>query len=160
MADIKSVLRQEAGGEKVMDFYKDHPPDDAKIVINGDKVIAFANAVKDLGRMFEELDIVTVHKMFRMGTQIGSIEHILELDKIWCGIFKEIGEDLEKDRAFFIQARQELTVLRGTIKSFGEQEEHLIKITAKAKELLDVCDRLQKHKESGILDLLLKLKDP
>jgi len=137
----------------------EYPASDTETIeINGNKVIAFANAVQKLGKMFEELNIIELHKLFAMHKQVGSVERILDQKRTWMEAMDLIRITLAKDLAGVQESRDNLHTIRREMESFKTCCTGMKESIATVKELVDLCDRLQKHKESGILDLLASLK--
>lgn len=154
----KAVAGQDAELKKGVNVSKPDPaPSEDRITIDGDKVIAFGRAIQNLGKLFEEVNIVAVHKLFRAHCQVGVIEGILEQEKLWKDTSKRLTDSLKEDMAACQEARQNMNILLAVIKAFNAQEGRFNETIVKVKELVDLCDRLQKHKDSGLLELIIKL---
>lgn len=133
--------------------------DDGAASIDGDKVIAFVSAVQNLGVILEKLNIIAVKDAFLFGIQTKGIDAIIEQEKTWKGALEQIGDSLKQSGKIVESARQDWKLLHHEImplaKFFGGSEfkESLKNVAA----FCDLCERLERHRANGTLDLITKL---
>jgi len=127
--------------------------------IDGDRLIAFINAVQHLGRLLEEMNVMEVKDAFLVGRKLGSIESIIEQEKAWKKCVLEITAELERNSKVLELGKQEYQKMLGSMKqcvSFCQSSE-LERANSQLKQFADLCDRLQKHKESGTFELVQQI---
>ena len=152
--ELKDVLQGKSTGKKVVDFTANEP-----IEINGDKVIAFINAVKKLGDILEMINVIEIKDAFIMGKQCESVERVIALRKQWIEVFAEIQSAWSKDLDVFkacLASSKDMKILLTSISHVGQTKEYKDSLQS-LKELADVLDRLEKHKQSGLLEAVSKI---
>lgn len=131
-----------------------------EIVIDGDKVIAFTNAIKDLGKILDQVNIIDVKEAFLRGKSLGCVQNIIDTRDKWKQTLGEIGDGLKLNakeiEASIATTKEMLAFMRpmaGFITSpqFDQAKTNL-------REFVELCDRLDKHRQSGTLDIVASLK--
>ena len=140
-------------GKKVKVFEEDD------IAINGDKVIAFINAIKSLGDILESVNVIEIRGPFLMGSKMQRIDDIIEIQKRW----KEVVFDIEQSLAntgkvleFGVaETERRIVVMKhysGLINST-----QFASALEKAEKFTNLLDQIEHHKQSGTLEILSKL---
>lgn len=133
--------------------------DDTEQPIDGDKVIAFINAVQSMGRILEQVNVIEIREAFLIGKKVKCIDDIVAMDKKWKSTVKEIVEDIAQETLAIQESmrhsREQIALLKHyqSVCASPEQKH----TTATMKEFLDLCDRLQKHKEAGTFELVQQI---
>jgi hypothetical protein len=165
MTETKKVLVELSEREKAEKKQPTAPPTvldkDDKIRIDGDKLLAFINAIQYAGKMMELINVIEIKDAFIVGKQIASIEKVLEYkqkwNECWNAMHKMMGEELKIWDKGMREGREMIVILQ-QFRAFGHNPQYTDSFN-KLKEIVELCDRLQKHRESGILSILQSLLD-
>ncbi len=122
--------------------------------IDGDRLIAFIKAVKDMGNILEQVNIIEVRECFLLGKQMGGVEKVLEQRKKWQEMMHAIMHGLNVDIQFLNNSKPIVTDMLtvcgkyATLAKNGAFNESIDKL----KTLVELLDRLDAHKKSGLLE--------
>lgn len=157
---MKDVSDGKSSGKK-MEVFVAPPADDidSDHTINGDKVIAFINAVGDLGKILNAVNIIEIKDAFIMGKQCERVDRVIDVKKKWQETLEVIQEAWKADLVSFescLKSSKEMKILLTSISHVGQTREYKDSLQS-MKELADVLDRLEKHRHSGLLEKLTKI---
>lgn len=133
--------------------------------IDGDKIIAFIDGVKNLGIILERLNVLEISGAFKVGKKIDAIDRLIDIEKSWGTALAEINKTLSAEVVALGHSQQEC---KRTVRIF-EEVSAMVKLynlrgtTETIKEFCDVCDRLEKIKSQGTIELvagILNSKSP
>ena len=127
--------------------------------VDGDKLIAFINALKDLGTMLEQANVLGVKDAFLVGKSMGCVERVIEQRDKWRRCLAECAEAMKSEIAGIDQAKQNgrhIVEFLQLVRKLGYSDEARAGLEH-LKELAEVCDRLERHRNSGILGLVAEM---
>lgn len=130
--------------------------------VDGSMVIAFSNAVRELADIFEAMNVLSVKEMFVMGQKCASVEAILERQKQWQTILTAIAKCIEEKMDQIEKSKNSANLAGTALLKITELTHKWEKQMPVLERLVELCDRLQAHRESGLLDAVTKLigKEP
>jgi hypothetical protein len=135
-------------------------PDDIESVqIDGNKVIAFIRTVELLASILNKINVVEVKDAFLLGKKCDSVEKVLAMKTMWLDTFRMIQLGMKDSADEIIRLRDYHRNVLAIIKMLSNtiQTKEFERGIVKAKELADLCDRLDKHRQSGLLDIVTKI---
>lgn len=130
-----------------------------EIQMDGDKVIAFINAVQNMGRILEQVNVIDIKEAFVLGKKIQCIEDIITQDKKWKECISEItaclAQEVKVVQEGMRYSRDHIAVLKQYQSVLSTPE--AAKAKSEMREFIELCDRLQKHKEAGTFELVQQI---
>ena len=130
--------------------------DAEKVTIDGDRVVAFIKAIENLAEILNHLNVIEVKEAFLVGKQIGCVERVIETEKKWKEVLAAIRagfkEDMDSIREHQKQAASTIETLK-LISSYARSS-HFEEVIANLSKLNDICDKLDAHRKSGLLQSL------
>lgn len=138
-----------------------YTPDPSVVAVDGDKVIAFSNAVRKLADLFDAVNIGDIKEAFLVGRQIGTVESIIERQKLWQDVIHGIRESLLENISSIECGRKPMDAAILLIKHFKELNSPDFKAClSNLKEFSGLCDNIAKHREAGTLEIISQLSKP
>ncbi len=126
-----------------------------RLHIDGDRLIAFVNGVKNLGVILEELNIAEFFEAFKMHSKIGAFDALVEHEKAAVAVLGMVKNDLHAKLAGIDEKKRELHQLIQLAKSASSPD--AVAGLKVIKEFSDVLDNIAKHRESGLLESVATL---
>ena len=128
------------------------------ISVNGNKMIDFISAVEDMSSILGQLQLSDIADAFLEGKQFGAVERVIEQKKTWENALREIHKTMRDDLHLFeksLEKERELKTFLHSLVNFCRSPE--AKQTFEGLEkLADILDRLEKHRNSGLMETMLK----
>lgn len=135
---------------------------DDVINIDGDKIIAFINGVKNLGRILDEVNFLGIKEPFLIGSRYQSVEKIIEQEKKWKICLMGIRDGLKENLECIEANRQRLGQMVSLLKHNNElTTSHAFKESlTNLKQFSDLCDNIERHRNAGTLDIITQIAKP
>lgn len=127
------------------------------INIDGDKVLAFIKAIEIMGKILNSLNVVEVKDAFLVGVKCNEVDKILQIQKVWAEVMLVVHRGLGENLKRIEQTRNSHREMLATMNSVAGVSEKYMKSFKNMADFVDTLDRLQKHKESGLLEMVTKL---
>lgn len=135
---------------------------DDVIKIDGDKIIAFINGIKNLGMILDEVNFLGIKEPFLIGSQFQSVEKIIEQEKSWKKCLDHIYAGLKENLECIEANRQRLGQMVSMLKHNNELlTSHTCKeAMERLKQFSDLCDNIERHRKAGTLDIIAQIAKP
>lgn len=134
-------------------------PSTPEDVVDGDRLIAFVNAVKNMGDILGTLNVRCLKDAFLVGAQHNCIDKIIDTEKKWKEAITAITDQLEKEQALLklglTDCRQLIAFLSQSHNIFANPNTDLA--LAKAREFSALLDNIERHRKLGTIDMLCQL---
>lgn len=133
---------------------------DETVKVDGDQVIAFIGAVEKLGEILHALNVIEVKDAFIYGKRCKAVDEVIDISKSWQHLAKEVGDEFHASVTRINALRSQLNSQIAFMKTLTEamKSEESKTTLNKINEFADACERIQKLKQDGTLDLILNLK--
>lgn len=127
--------------------------------VDGDRLIEFIKSIKNLGDMLEKMNVLEIKDAFLVGRRMGAVDNIIETQKRWMETVVTIREELKihsGELETSVQTDKEHIAFLRRAMDFVNSSQFKAG-TARLKEFIELCERMEKHKASGTIELICKL---
>lgn len=133
--------------------------DTKHINIDGDRVIAFINAIKRLAEIAEGINIIGVADAFCVGKKVGSIDAVIEQQRVWEKCLESIAKSSKEYLVEAENSKKEIIAIKNTLSQFATvmNSDFTVSAHTRLKEMISLLDRLEHHNQAGTLKLLASL---
>lgn len=130
--------------------------------IDGDKVIAFIKAVENLGEILNHLNVIEIKDAFIVGKEIQSVERVIDTEKKWRDALACIREGFKEDMDSIVANQKYARAAVETLKLIASyaHSRSFDDVLSQLQKLNAVCDQLEKHRNSGLLEALNQFAKP
>lgn len=149
-----AVYELEDGRKKSETHTKEE--DDA-LFVDGSRLLKFIDSVKQLGLILEDINVWEIKEAFIKGKEIKTISDIINIHAKWRDSMKEIAlamkADVKNQEDALIRTKDNVKLLH----EFQHEHAKIEKMNGALKGLVELCDRLEKHRASGLLDAVKEI---
>lgn len=135
---------------------------DQEPAIDGDKLLSFISAVQEMGRILDKINVIEVREAFWLGKSHQSVDAIIKMREEWSHTLDVVKKGLERTiekEELTLKCQKEMVAYLRQVNHLGNSPGFKLFLD-RLDQFTTLCDRLEKHRASGLLTALNTFSTP